>query len=107
MLWVQGCGCAPVGVHLGVGVHLLGFMESGCAPVEDGDCTVESSLGNPDGDAGALLGAEDVVDHQDGHHVECIVAPARGIADPKRPIAVDAPALEGRVVLRRGATADH
>ena len=54
-MWVQGCGCARVEVYVGVGVHLLGLMGSGCAPFEDGDCNVGSSLVNPGGDAGVLL----------------------------------------------------
>ena len=38
---------------------------------------------------------------------EGIVAPIRGVAQPKLPSAVVAPALEGRVVLRRESTEDH
>ena len=35
------------------------------------------------------------------------VAPVRGVALPKKPLAVGTPALDGRVILRRGATKDH
>jgi len=34
-------------------------------------------------------------------------APVCGVALPKKPLAVGAPALDGRIVLRRGATEDH
>ena len=36
-------------VHILTGVHLLGLMGYGCAPVADGDCNVESSLVHSDG----------------------------------------------------------
>ena len=42
-----------------------------------------------------------------GARTERIVAPACGVALPKLPIEVPAPALDGRVVLRREATEDH